>query len=93
MFAGRVQWNPFGREVPFEGSDTKYQAKPVAALAVAGATNRSPYTVFAQAGGGALEGFTIGSAGQYRVQQAVLETACLAVRLENRSRGAPAPGR
>jgi phosphate-selective porin len=75
MFMGRAQWNPFGRVLPFEGSDTRHSTKPVAAIAVAAATNRSPFTTFSQTGGGALRGFPVGAAGQYRVNQWVEETA------------------
>jgi phosphate-selective porin len=49
--------------------------KPIGLIAIAGATNRRPYTRFSQAGGGQLEGFEEGVAGQYRVNQAMLETA------------------
>jgi phosphate-selective porin len=75
MWTGRLQWNAFGRPVPFQGSDLDRSTAPALIVAVAGATNRSPYTRFSQSGGGELPGFEEGVAGQYRVNQAVLETA------------------
>ncbi|RDI15852.1 phosphate-selective porin [Flavobacterium sp. AG291] len=75
MYFGRLQWNPFGREMEFEGSDLEHTQKPVARIAAAAVTNRSPYTRFSQAGGGYLEGFEDGLPGQYRVNQSNIETA------------------
>ena len=75
MWTGRLQWNAFGRPVPFHGSDVDRTADPALIVAMAGATNRSPYTRFSQSGGGQLPGFGEGVDGQYRVSQAVLETA------------------
>ena len=46
-------------------------------MALAGASNRSRYTRFSQAGGGDLDGFGGGAPGQYRVQQALVETALM----------------
>ncbi|MEJ2548368.1 MAG: porin [Gemmatimonadota bacterium] len=77
MWTGRLQWNAFGRPVPFSGSDLERTQDPAFNLALAGATNRSPYTRFSQAGGGQLPGFDDGVEGQYRVNQAVLETALM----------------
>ena len=77
MWTGRLQWNAFGRPVPFHGSDLDRSPDPAFIVALAGATNRSPYTRFSQAGGGQLPGFEDGAAGQYRVNQAVLETALM----------------
>jgi hypothetical protein len=69
----------FGIEImlKFEGSDTKYSQDAVGLIALAAVTNRSPYTRFSQAGGGQLYGFEAGEAGQYRVNQALLETAVM----------------
>jgi phosphate-selective porin OprO/OprP len=75
MYFGRLQWNFLGREVTFEGSDLDITEKPSAIVAAAFVTNRSPYTRFSQAGGGELEGYEVGVAGQYRVNQLNLETA------------------
>ncbi len=75
MFMSRFQWNIFGRELEFTSSDTKYHNKPTGLIAVAGVTNRSPYTRFSTSGGGQLEGFEAGEPGQYRVNQFLVETA------------------
>jgi len=75
MFLARWQWNFMGESLAFSGSDIKYHEKFAAILAVAGVTNRSPFTRFSTAGGGQLEGFEDGVAGQYRVNQLLIETA------------------
>jgi hypothetical protein len=75
MFMSRLQWNVFGRELNFSSSDTKYHEKPTGLIAIAGVTNRSPYTRFSTGGGGQLEGFESGEPGQYRVSQFLVETA------------------
>jgi hypothetical protein len=77
MWLGRLQWNLFGRELPFVGSDVA-RSDPTGLIAIGAVTNRSPYTAFAQAGGLQLPGFEDGVAGQYRVNQATLETAFMA---------------
>lgn len=75
MLMGRLQWNFTSSPLVFSGSDLKYYKKFTAILAVAGVTNQSPYTRFSTAGGGQLEGFEEGVAGQYRVNQLMEETA------------------
>jgi phosphate-selective porin len=75
MYVGRLQWNFLGREISMSGSDLDFTQKPTALIAIAAVTNRSPYTRFSQAGGGQLEGFEEGIAGQYQVQQGLLESA------------------
>lgn len=75
MYFGRAQWNFMGRYLDFEGSDLERHALPAGVLAISGVTNRSPYTRFSQAGGGYLEGYEDGAPGQYRVNQANIETA------------------
>jgi phosphate-selective porin OprO/OprP len=79
MYVARVQWNVFGRSVPFSGSDLEYQERPAAVLAFAAATNRSPYTRFATAGPGQLVAFEEEDEnpipGHYRVNQWMQETA------------------
>jgi phosphate-selective porin len=75
MYHARLQWNFLGRELEFEGSDVERHEKPAGIVALAAVTNRSPYTRFSQAGGGELDGFPEGGPGQYRVNQAQLETA------------------
>ena len=73
MYLVRLQWNPLGRKVSFEGSDLA-RSKPALGIVLAGVTNTSPYTRFSGSGGGQLEGFDDGIAGQYRVNQAMFET-------------------
>lgn len=75
MYFGRLQWNFTGIYLDFEGSDLEISERPVGVLAISGVTNRSPYTRFSQAGGGSLEGYENGQPGQYRVNQANIETA------------------
>ncbi|SFN66054.1 Phosphate-selective porin O and P [Bizionia echini] len=75
MYVGRLQWNMFGRELEMTGSDIKYHDKPTGILAFAAATNRSNYTRFSSAGGGNLLGYVTNIPGQYRVNQALIETA------------------
>ena len=77
MYVGRVQWNFLKRELGMTSSDLEWHEKPTALLAVGALTNRSPFTRFSQAGGGQLIGFTEGVAGQYRVNQGLLETALM----------------
>jgi phosphate-selective porin len=75
MYMARLQWNMFGRPVPFSGSDWEYHEDPAGVLVFAAVTNRSPYTRFSTSGGGQLEGFAAGAPGQYRVNQWLQETA------------------
>lgn len=75
MWMSRLQWNFMGKPLDFSGSDLKNEQRLVAILAIAGVTNRSPYTRFSQAGGGSLEGFEEMDPGQYRVNQLMGETA------------------
>lgn len=75
MYFGRLQWNFTGKYLDFEGSDIELHQKPIGVLAFSVVTNRSPYTRFSQAGGGSLEGYENGLPGQYRVNQANIETA------------------
>ncbi|GAB3658363.1 hypothetical protein GCM10028791_31300 [Echinicola sediminis] len=75
MYVGKVFWNFLGDGPAIAGSDLKHQSKPQASIALAGATNTSPYTRFSSGGGGSLEGFEMGEAGQYSTGQWVLESA------------------
>lgn len=75
MYVGRLQWNLFGRELEMTSSDLDYHEKFTGSLALAGATNNSPYTRFSSGGGGMLEGFPGDSAGQYLTNQFLVETA------------------
>lgn len=80
MYVARLQWNFLGRGLPFSGCDWEYHEQPAAELAIAAATNRSPYTRFATVGPGQLVGFEKEEGedpipGQYRVNQWMQETA------------------
>ncbi|WP_245553402.1 OprO/OprP family phosphate-selective porin [Echinicola vietnamensis] len=75
MYVGKVFWNFLGDGVAISGSDLKHQSKPQASIALAGATNTSPYTRFSSSGGGELAGYGSGAPGQYQVNQWVVETA------------------
>ncbi len=75
LWTARLQWNPLGRVLDMTSSDVERRAKPELSVAGAGATNRSPYTAFSQAGGGELPGFAPGEPGQYRVKQGLFESA------------------
>jgi phosphate-selective porin OprO/OprP len=75
MYMARFQWNFLGRPLPFISSDIAYHKEMAAIVAVGVVTNQSPYTRFSSNGGGQLEGFEDGASGQYRVNQALLETA------------------
>lgn len=77
LFTGRLQWNFLGEPVPITGSDLEHHEKPIASVAMAGATNTSQYTRFSSSGGGSLEGFEEGIPGQYIVDQWLLETALM----------------
>jgi len=60
---------------PYIAGQSESDEKAVGLVALAAVTNRSPYTRFSSAGGGQLEGFDQGEPGQYRVNQALAETA------------------
>jgi phosphate-selective porin len=77
MWMVRGQWNLFGRVLDWSGSDIEHHEKPAGLIALAAVTNRSPYTRFSQEGGGDLAGYGPGEPGQYRVNQALLETALM----------------
>jgi phosphate-selective porin OprO and OprP len=75
MYAGRLQWNFLGDELPFSQSDLEYHEKPAASLAFAAATDRSKCTAFETDSTScrALPGFAIGKPGQFRLNQAMQE--------------------
>ncbi|GGZ41506.1 hypothetical protein GCM10007049_38520 [Echinicola pacifica] len=75
MYVGKVFWNVLGDGVDISGSDLVHYERPHASLAIAAATNTSPYTRFSSSGGGELVGFEDGTNGQYQVKQWVWETA------------------
>lgn len=77
LFTGRVQWNFLGEAVPMSGSDLEHREKPIASVALAGATNTSQYTRFSSAGGGSLVGFEEGAPSQYSVDQWLVETSLM----------------
>ncbi len=75
MYMLRLQYNPIGKADAFTGSDLKRHQKFTSSIAIAGVTNTSPYTSFSTRGGGQLYGFEPGISGQYKVDQAMFETA------------------
>lgn len=75
MYVGRLQWNFTGRLLEMTGSDTEYTEQGTGLIALAAATNRSPYTRFSQSGGGNLEMFTLTDSSRYRIKQWMIETA------------------
>ncbi len=75
MYMLKTQWNINGRKLKTTGSDLKYHDKFTSIIAIAGVTNKSPYTRFSGSGGGQLAGFEDGVPGQYRLNQYLIETA------------------
>ncbi|UII26830.1 OprO/OprP family phosphate-selective porin [Fulvivirga maritima] len=75
MYFGRLQWNVTGENLGFKSSDLSIHKTPEAIIALSAVTNRSGYTRFSSSGGGYLQGFENGQAGQYRINQINLETA------------------
>ncbi len=75
MFMARAQWNPFGRVLPFSQSDLARRAKPAGSVALGFVSNRSRFTRFSSSGGGQLTAFAPGAVDQYRIRQALFETA------------------
>jgi hypothetical protein len=69
MWLGKLQWNFLGRFLRNSQGDLDKTDLPVGALAIAGLRNRSPYTRFSSGGGGQLDGFEPGVAGQYELRQ------------------------
>ncbi len=74
LVMARYQWNFLGRDVGHSQSDIEYSEKPVAAIAVGTARNRSRFTRFSSSGGGNLDGFELGENGQYSLRQFMEET-------------------
>jgi len=74
---GRWQWNMFRRVLPFSRSDIDRTQLPTASLAVAAASNRSAFTRFSSAGGGALPALPPGDEGQFDTDQAMAEFAMM----------------
>lgn len=75
LWLGRLEWQPLGTDPEMEAGDLERRREPALTIAGAAATNRSPYTRFSGSGGGQLAGFAAGEPGQYRVPQAMFETA------------------
>jgi len=75
MWMTRWQWNPLGTPVPFVGSDLREENPFIFSIALGAVTNRSPFTRFSTSGGGELYGFEEGIAGQYRINQWLIETS------------------
>jgi len=75
MYLLRMQWNPNGVTLKFNGSDLEFHEKLVSSIAIAGVINTSKYTQFSTNGGGQLPGFEEGIEGQYKVDQLLFETA------------------
>ncbi len=69
MWAARYQWNFLKDDPGFSQSDLEYHKAPVAAIAIAGLSNRSRFTRFSGSGGGSLDGFDVGLPGQFAVRQ------------------------
>jgi phosphate-selective porin OprO/OprP len=60
--------------LPFSKSDIT-RRKPAGSVALAIVNGKSSFTSFSSAGGGQLPGFEHGTADQYHIEQAMLETA------------------
>ena len=69
MWVARYQWNFLKEDPGFSQSDLEYHRAPVAAVAIAGLSNRSRFTRFSGSGGGSLDGFEVGLPGQFAVRQ------------------------
>jgi phosphate-selective porin len=68
LYVGRLQWNFFGRDLPFSQSDVEYHENPTGSLAVAGANNRSNRKTFPSSS-------PQGANGEFKINQAVQEFA------------------
>jgi len=75
LYLARYQWNVLGRVLPFSQSDLKRRDPAAASIALAGVYGETPYTRFSSSGGGQLPGYKPGNDGEYRLHQALLETA------------------
>jgi phosphate-selective porin OprO and OprP len=75
MYAGRLQWNAMGGEMPFSQSDIEFHQKPALNFAFAAATNQSKCTAFETDSRSCrnLPGFDAGKDGQYRINQMMEE--------------------
>jgi hypothetical protein len=76
MYQFRGQWNMFGKKMKFESSDIARSHEWRGYLALGTVTNQSQFTSFSQSGGGQLIGYPdTSAAGQYRINQFLIETA------------------
>lgn len=75
MWLGRLEWQPLGTDPDMSGGDLDRRTEPALTIAGAGVTNRSAFTRFSGSGGGQLPGYQDGDPGQYRMRQALIETA------------------
>ncbi|MDO8941029.1 MAG: porin [Methylicorpusculum sp.] len=75
MYAGRLQWNALGGEMPFTQSDIEFHQKPALNFAFAAATNQSKCTAFETDSNSCrnLDGFKKGEDGQYKINQMMEE--------------------
>ncbi len=72
LYAGRVQWNMLGRDVPLSQTDVQRTPKPAAALGVGSAYNIGRCTRWSSSGCGNLDGFEPpedAAEGQYKIKQ------------------------
>ena len=78
MYAGRLQWNFLGRDLPLKQTDVERTELPTGSLAIGGATHTGRPTRWSSGGGGNLDGYErpgTATNGQFRVQQSVAELA------------------
>lgn len=75
LLMGRLQWNFLGRDLKWRQSDVSYHKKPAGSLAFAAVTTQGPCTRWSSSGCGHLDGFKIGDANQFRIDQQVQEFA------------------
>ncbi len=77
MYLGRLQWNLFGREFEYDGSDPGISELPAGMIAVAGVTNRGRFTQFSSDGGEQLPMFSMYTdvAADLALNQLNIETA------------------
>ena len=75
LWLGRYQWNFTRRVLAFSQSDIALRDKAAGSLSLALVDGESEYTSFSSAGGGQLPGFENAPQQDYRLQQAMLESA------------------
>jgi hypothetical protein len=75
MYLARYQWNFFGRDAGFSETDVEYSERRAGTVGFAAAWNRGKYTRFSSSGGTELDGFEPGVAGQYELEQQMVDFA------------------